>query len=64
MSSKKVHNKKNSKYKKINSLVPKNLNLNKFIVKPTDVIEGTKKKIGNFYINFKKEREKEKKKIR
>ena len=48
MSSKKAHNKKNLKFKKINSLVPKNLNLNKFIVKPTNVIEGTKKKNWQF----------------
>ena len=61
MSSKKAHNKKNSKYKKINSLVPKNLNLNKFIVKPTDVIEGTKKKLVIFILILKK-REKRKKK--
>ena len=46
--------------KNIQSLVPKNLNLKKFKVNPVDVIEDTKNKIGNFYSNLKKEREKEK----
>ena len=63
MSPKKIDKKKNKNLKSIQSLVKKNLNLNKFKVSPANVIEDTKKKIGNFYINLKKEREKEKKRI-
>ena len=42
--------KKNKKidFKNIQSLVPKNLNLNKLKVNPLNVIEDTKSKIGNF----------------
>ena len=54
--------KKNLNLKSIQSLVPKDLNLNKF--NPTNVIEGTKNKIENFYSNLKKEREKEKKNLK
>ena len=53
--------KKNTGLKKIQSLVPKNLNLRKFKVNPTNVIEETKNKIGNFYTKLKLEKEKEKK---
>ena len=63
MSPKKIDKKKNTNLKSIQSLVTKNLNLNKFKVSPANVIEDTKKKIGNFYINLKKEREKEKKRL-
>ena len=55
---KKTISKKNLSLKSIQSLVPKDLNLNKF--NPTNVIEGTKNKIGDFYKKIKKEREKEK----
>ena len=55
--------KKNIGFNKIHSLVPKNLNLSKFKVNPVNVIEDTKNKIGNFYTNLKKEREKEKKRL-
>ena len=41
--------KKSTGLKKIQSLVPKNLNFRKFKVNPTNVIEDTKNKIGNFY---------------
>ena len=60
MAQKKLIKKKIIDLKNIQSLVPKNLKLNKFKVNPVNVIEGTKNKIGNFYINLKKEREKEK----
>ena len=63
MTSKKL-NKKNKVLKNIQQLFPKNLNLDKYKVDPINVIEKTKNKIGNFYVNFKNEREKEKKKIR
>ena len=53
--------KKNPGLKKIQTLVSKNLNLRKFKVNPTNVIEDTKNKIGNFYTKLKLEREKEKK---
>ena len=53
--------KKNTGLKKLQSIVPKNLNLRKFKVNPTNVIEETKNKIGNFYTKLKLEREKEKK---
>ena len=53
--------KKNLGLKKIQTLVSQNLNLRKFKVNPTNVIEDTKNKIGNFYTKLKLEREKEKK---
>ena len=55
--------KKNPGLKKIQTLVSKNLNLRKFKVNPTNVIEDTKNKIGNFYTKLKLEREKEKKRL-
>ena len=55
--------KKSVSLKNIQSLVPKNLNLNKLKVNPLNVIENTKSKIGNFYNNIKIEREKEKKRL-
>ena len=63
MNAKKVKRKKISSLKNINSLVSKNLNLNKLKVNPVSVIEDTKNKIGNFYSNLKKERAKEKKRL-
>ena len=39
--------------KKIEALVPKNLRLNKLKINPLEVIEDTKNKIGNFYVNLK-----------
>ena len=60
MGLKKSDKKKTKAFKNIQSLVTKNLNLNKIKVNPVDVIEDTKNKIGNIYRNFKKEREKEK----
>ena len=48
--------KKNTGLKKLQTLVPKNLNLRKFKVNPTNVIEDTKNKIGNFYTKLKLER--------
>ena len=62
MSPKKIEKKKILSLKNFQSIVTKNLTLNKFKVNPTNVIEGTKNKIGNFYNNLKKEREKKKKK--
>ena len=55
---KKFIKKKNISLKNIQTFVPKNFKIN---VNPANVIEGTKKKIGNFYNNLKKERQKEKK---
>ncbi len=49
--------------KNIQSLVTKNLDLTKIKVSPLNVIQETKDKIGNFYTNLKKEREKEKKRL-
>ena len=63
MNTKRNERKKSSNLKNINALVPKNINLNKFKINPVDVLEGTKNKIGNFYNNFKKEREKEKRRL-
>ena len=63
MSPKKLGKKKISGLKNIQTLIPKNLNLPNIKINPTSVIEGTKNKIGNFYANLKKEREKEKKRI-
>ena len=63
MSPKKITKKKNMGFKNIQSLVPKELKLNKLKVNPLNVIEGTKNKIGNFYTNLKKEREKERRRL-
>ena len=56
MSPKKIDRKKISSLKNIQSLVPKNLSLEKLKVNPVNVIEKTKNKIGNFYSNLKKQR--------
>ena len=63
MSPKKKSSKKNLGLRNIQSLVPKNLKLDKLKINPIGVIEDTKNKLGNFYINLKKEREKEKKRL-
>ena len=47
----------------IQSLIPKNLNLDKLKVNPFNAIDGAKDKISNFYNNLKKQREKEKIKL-
>ena len=60
MSVKKAQNKKRKKFKNINSLISNNLKLDKININPFNVIEETKSKIGNFYTNIKKQREKEK----
>lgn len=63
MSSKKTKSKKDINFKNLESAIPKKLKLIKFKVNPSSFFEETKNKIGNFYSNLKKEREKEKKKI-
>ena len=63
MSPKKKSSKKNLGLGNIQSLVPKNLKLDKLKINPIGVIKDTKNKLGNFYINLKKEREKEKKRL-
>ena len=60
MNSKKITRKKIG-LKYIQSLVPKNFNLDKFKVNPINAIDNAKNKISNFYNNLKKEKEKEKK---
>ena len=56
-------NKKKLDLNNIQSLMTKNLSLKKLNIKPADIIENTKNKIGNLYSNYKKEREKEKKRL-
>ena len=63
MRSKKNYKNKSISIKNIQSLVSKDINLKKLKVNPVNVIENTKNKIGNFYNNLKKEREKEKKRL-
>jgi len=63
MSQKRIVKKKIMGFKDIKSLVQKNLISNKFTVNPSNLIKGTKNKIGNFYKNLKKEREKEQKRL-
>ena len=63
MSPKKILKKKSAAFKNIQSIIPKNLNLSKLKLKPTNIIENTKNKIENFYSNLKKQREKEKKRL-
>ena len=60
MRSKNFDKKKIKLLNNIKSIVPQNLNLDKIKIDPTLVIDGTKKKIGNFYNNLKKERERNK----
>ena len=63
MSSKKIVKKKNKSFKNIQSLIPGKIKLNKIKTNPLDIIEKTKKKLGNFYSNLKKDREKEEKRL-
>ena len=49
-------------FKNIKFLTAKNLNLEKLKINPIHIVEGTKNKIGNYYINLKNEWEKNKKK--
>ena len=60
MSPKRIDKKRKLDIKGIKSLVSKNFQLKKIKLDPTNFIEDTKDKIGNFYVNLKKEREKEK----
>ena len=61
MGLKKNNKKKYKNFKNIQSLINKNIKLDKIKVNPFDVIEETKNKLGNFYRNLKKEREKQRK---
>ena len=63
MSPKKIGKKKITSLKNINSMISKNFNLEKIKLNKANVLEGTKNKIGNFYTNLKKEREKAKKRL-
>ena len=63
MSLKKSKQKKTKGLNNIQSLIPKKIKLNKIKVNPLSVIEETKNKLGNFYSNLKKEREKEKQRL-
>ena len=60
MHSKKVSKKKILGLKNIKFLVSKNLNVDRFKINPITLIDETKNKIGNYYVNLKKEREKAK----
>ena len=63
MSPKRVDKKKKINFKEITSVVSKKLDFNKIKIDPSNIIEQTKSKIGNFYENLKKEREKEKQRL-
>ena len=63
MFKKKTKNKNIVNLKKIKSIIPKNLNLDKFKINPVEIIEDTKNKIGKFYVNHKKKKEKEKERL-
>ena len=43
------------KTKKIKSLIPKNLSINKLNFNPSGLIENTKNKLENYYIKLKKD---------
>ena len=58
MGSKKMRRKKNKNLKDVHSIVSNSLKLDKIKINPFSVIEETKSKIGNFYVNLKKKREK------
>ena len=62
MTSKKSNKKKIIGFKNIKFLVSKNLNIDKLKINPANIVEDTKSKIGNYYINFKKDWEKNKEK--
>ena len=63
MATKKSSKNKKFKLKNINSVFSENFPLKKFDLNPSGLIAGTQKKISNFYVKFKKEREKEEKKL-
>ena len=64
MSLKKIYKKKIIDFKNFNFSVPKNFDLNKLKINPANIIEDTKSKVGNYYINLKKEWEKQKIKVK
>ena len=64
MKSKKLKTKSSKKKQVLSMIDSKKFDFNKFKVPNLISIEGTKKKIGNFYSNFKKQRELEKKNSR
>ena len=64
MSFKKKAEKKIQNLKNIKSLIPKNFNLKKIKVSPINLIDETTNKLGNFYQNLKKERAKQKEKLK
>ena len=59
MRSKRIEKTKKKALKNIQFFVPKNFNLNKLKINPFEIIDDTKEKIGSFYSNLKKQREKE-----
>ena len=61
MRTKKNKRNKDSGLNKIQSIVPKNLDLAK--INPFKVIEDTKNKFGDFYSNLKKEKERENRRL-
>ena len=60
MTPKKVNKIKATGLKNIKLLTVKNLNLEKLKINPINIVEDTKSKIGNYYLNFKNEWEKNK----
>ena len=63
MKLKKIQKKKSLDLKKVTTLVTKKIKIDKIKINPSNIIEDTKNKIGNFYTSLKKERKKEKKKL-
>ena len=61
MSPKKTIKKKKTVLRNIQSLIPENIKVN--VISPIKIIENTKNKIDNYYTTFKKDREKEKKRL-
>ncbi len=59
MAAKNLFKKNKNNLAKIKNLVKKNLKIEPLDIDPTKIIKNTQSKIGNFYTNFKKEREKE-----
>ena len=64
MTSKKGNNRKKLVFKNIKFLDPKKIDLSKLKINPTNIVENTKSKIEDYYLNFKKELENNKKKKR
>ena len=58
MSPKKISRKKTINLENIQSLMKKNISIEK--INPAKIIQNTKKKIGNYYLKLQKDREKEK----